>query len=275
MSPGEIHARIQKHFLRRRKIEVLTEIPPIIIQDIELELSGAQETAYVTEWINRREVAGQRGASNANLFALITRLKQLCNFDPSSKESVKCDALTLLLEDCAQPKDKVIVFSQYVQTLNFISERIRHFPHDLYTGEMGEQERENVLQKFKSQPGPRALLISLRAGGAGLNIPDASTVILFDRWWNPAVENQAIQRAHRFGREHPLHAIRFLVTDTIESRIQEVLETKQHQFDRFVEDAENAEVRFFTHRELRRILELPIIDTVDTSCQKGDNERTE
>src|SRR5205823_9260594 len=150
---------------------------------------------------------------------------------------------TLLLEDCAQPEDKVIVFSQYVQTLNFISERIRHFPHDLYTGEMGEQERENVLQKFKSQPGPRALLISLRAGGVGLNIPDASTVILSDRWWNPAVENQAIQRAHRFGRDRPLHVIRFLVLDTIETRIQEVLATKQGDFDRYIEDAESADVR--------------------------------
>jgi SNF2 family DNA or RNA helicase len=103
--------------------------------------------------------------------------------------------------------------------------------------------------------------MSLRAGGVGLNIQEASTVVLFDRWWNPAVENQAIQRAHRFGRERPLHVIRFLVAETIEERIQQVLKGKEADFESYIEGAENAVVKVFTREELRKVLELTVIDT--------------
>ena len=272
MPPNEIHSRIQKHFLRRRKRDVLKEIPPIIFQDIDLELSGAQEAAYTAEWITRREGGvSDNGLSQATLFALVTKLKQLCNYDPKSGESVKCEALAVVLEECTNSDDKIIVFSQYVQTLKFISERIADFPHDFYTGDETEQKREHALERFKRESGPRALLVSLRAGGVGLNIQEASTVILFDRWWNPAVENQAIQRAHRFGRERPLHVIRFLILDTIETRIQEVLATKQGDFDRYIEDAESANVRRFNREELRRILELSVIDTDGVNIQKHPN----
>jgi SNF2 family DNA or RNA helicase len=263
MAPGEVHARIQPHFLRRRKKEVLSEMPPIIIQDIPLELSGAQDEAYTEAWIGRRTRATTNGlpVSEATLFALLTKLKQLCNYEPDTGTSVKCDALSVFLEEFTQPDDKVIIFSQYVQTLNFISARLAGFPHDIYTGQHSEQAKEQALTNFKKQPGPRALLVSLRAGGVGLNIQEASTVVLFDRWWNPAVENQAIQRAHRFGRTRPLHVLRFLVLDTVEERIQQVLEDKQVDFERYVENAENAEVRLFTREELRRVLELSVVDT--------------
>jgi SNF2 family DNA or RNA helicase len=197
---------------------------------------------------------------------VITKLKQLCNYDPASGESVKWDALSLLLEDSSEPDDKIIVFSQYVQTLRFISERLQAFPHDVYTGEQTQQEREEALRRFKTLEGPRALLVSLRAGGVGLNIQEASTVVLFDRWWNPAVEDQAIQRAHRFGRSRPLHVIRYLVADTIEDRIQGVLHRKQLEFERYVDNAECAEVKAFTRDELRGMLGLSVVD--------ADNQRT-
>jgi SNF2 family DNA or RNA helicase len=263
MPPAEVHSRIQPHFLRRRKRDVLREMPPIIIQDIPLELSGAQDAAYADVWVGRRTSVGENRSlpSEAALFALLTRLKQLCNYDPASRQSVKCDALAVFLEEFTGPDDKVIIFSQYVQTLNFISARLDRFPHDIYTGQHSEPEKQKALTDFKILVGPRALLVSLRAGGVGLNIQEASTVVLFDRWWNPAVENQAIQRAHRFGRTRPLHVIRFLVLDTVEERIQQVLQDKQLDFERYVEDADSAEVRLFTREELRRILELSVIDT--------------
>jgi SNF2 family DNA or RNA helicase len=101
------------------------------------------------------------------------------------------------------------------------------------------------------------LLVSLRAGGVGLNLPSASVVLLFDRWWNPAVENQAVQRAHRFGRDRPLQVVRFLVADSIEERIDTLLTEKQAIFEQYVEQAENATVRLFSRNELRRLLDLP------------------
>lgn len=263
MPPTEILSRIQSHFLRRRKKDVLGEIPPIIIQDIPLELTGEQNTAYTDCWISRREWTRALGtpSSETALFALITKLKQLCNFEPHSFESVKFEALSLLLEELIESDDKVIVFSQYVETLKFISKKLMNFPHDLYIGEQSVQEREAILSNFKSQPGPRVLLISLRAGGVGLNIQEASMVILFDRWWNPSIESQAIQRAHRFGRTRPLHVIRFLIMDTIEERIQEVLLNKQLDFENYIENAENAAIHPFTREELRKILELSMADT--------------
>jgi SNF2 family DNA or RNA helicase len=263
MSPNDVHERIQNHFLRRRKRDVLSEIPPILIQDIPLELNGNQNDAYTDLWVNRRAYAKQHGkpASDTTLFGLLTKLKQLCNYERDSAESVKCDALAVLLEDCSELDHKVIVFSQYVETLNFISSRLGNFPHDIYTGQHSHEHRETALANFKHQRGPRVLLMSLRAGGVGLNIQEASTVVLFDRWWNPSVENQAIQRAHRFGRKRPLHVIRFLVIDTIEERIQQVLQQKEIDFDRYVEQADSAPIQLFTRDELRRILALSTVDT--------------
>lgn len=229
MPPMEVRRRIQPHFLRRRKKDVLAEIPPIIVQDLMLELTGNQEIAYTNLWVGRREKVQQDAPSvpNIALFALITKLKRLCNYEPFTGESIKMDALRLLLEEYTEVDDKVIVFSQHVETLKFISERLGAFPYDTYTGEQSQEEKDAVLTKFKKQPGPRALLMSLRAGGVGLNIQEASMIVLFDRWWNPAVESQAIQRAHRFDRTRPLHVIRFLVSETIEERIAEVLKDKE------------------------------------------------
>jgi len=260
MSPREIHARIRSHFLRRRKKEVAKEMPPIIIQDILLELSDTQKAAYTNLWVERKELI--RGYNNnatvsgTALFALITKLKQICNYEPKSNESIKWAALSEMLENLSEPDDKIIVFSQYVDTLKFISERMESFPHDLYTGQLSPELRQQVLERFRTQKGPRALLVSLRAGGVGLNIQEASTVVLFDRWWNPAVEDQAIQRAHRFGRERPLHVIRFLINDTIEKRINEILNEKRIDFEAYIENAENADIKMLTKEDLRRILNL-------------------
>ncbi|MBN2564052.1 MAG: DEAD/DEAH box helicase [Phycisphaerae bacterium] len=263
MPPAEVHRRIQPHFLRRRKKDVLAEMPPIIMQDMMLELAGAQDAAYTDLWVNRRTSARQEGVpvSDLALFALLTKLKQLCNYEPTTGESVKSEALGVVLEECTETDDKVIVFSQYVETLKFIAGGLGTFAYDIYTGEQSQEEKDDVLARFRQLPGPRALLMSLRAGGVGLNIQEASTVVLFDRWWNPAVENQAIQRAHRFGRTRPLHVIRFLVAGTIEERIAEVLKDKEADFERYIEGADNAPVKLFTRDELRKVLALTVVDT--------------
>lgn len=258
MSRGEIHHQIRPHFLRRRKVDVLPQLPPIIYQDLVLELQGAQRAAYEDVWYERERRVQARGlpASEGDLLALITELKLLCNHDPVSEESVKLETLKLMLENMANASDKIIVFSQYVKTLEWLSARLASFSHDLLHGGMSELARDAALSRFSERQGPRALLVSLRAGGVGLNIQSASAVVLFDRWWNPAVEAQAIQRAHRFGREQPLHVARFLVRDTIEERIDSVLQEKQVLFDDYVEAAENAAVPRWSRRELLRVLGL-------------------
>lgn len=259
MSKPEMHARMKPFFLRRRKRDVLNELPPIIIQDIPLELSMQQREAYNTVWMSRRKQIkeSKQGASQTTLFALITKLKQLCNFDPESGESSKLEALKVVIEGLSTPEDKIIIFSQYVKTLRWLSSHLdTQIPQDIYHGSLREDEKAQIIERFKRRNGPRLLFMSLKAGGVGLNLEEASLVILFDRWWNPAVEEQAIHRAHRFGREKVLHVMRFLITDSVEKRIADVLKDKRELFEQYVEAAESAEIPIVTRDELMRILQL-------------------
>ena len=259
LSRYEIHSRMQPYFLRRRKSDVLKEIPPIIDQVLPIELQGKQQKAYRRAWERRWENvdSGSTGFSQANLLAIITQLKQLCNYDRESGESAKFNVLLSILEAQIAHDDKIIVFSQYVRTLKWLALQIKNIPCEIFHGGLSQQERNKILDRFRQESGPRCLLISLRAGGVGLNIQEASTVVLFDRWWNPAVENQAIQRAHRFGRERPLHVIRFIVLDTIEERISNILGEKQALFENYIETAVNVEVPRFSKKLLEQILEFP------------------
>lgn len=267
MNRFEIHKHIRRHFLRRRKAEVLGELPPIIVQDLPLQLEGAQKQAYDVLWHSRRDLVQTKGGdiSAVNLLAVITRLKQLCNFEPETGESVKLEALLLILESLSQPTDKLIIFSQYVQTLEWLSARLTAFAHALYHGQLSERQRDRALTQFRQRSGPSVLLVSIKAGGVGLNLQEASAVVLFDRWWNPATENQAVQRAHRFGRDRALHVFRFLITNSVEERIAQLLEQKQKLFDEYVERANSAPVKMFSASELRRILDVaePSNDVLD------------
>jgi SNF2 family DNA or RNA helicase len=253
-----IHDRIKPYFLRRRKSDVLAELPPIIVQDMYLELGSFQRRAYDELWDNRAQLVCTEGlpASDVHMLAVITKLKLLCNFDPSSEESSKLDALRLVLEGLSEGDDKVILFSQFVTTLRWIAERIGQIPCSMLHGGMSMAERDAAVAEFESEAGPRVFLISLRAGGVGLNLNSASTVIMFDRWWNPALEEQAIQRAHRYGRKRPLHVMRFVVQETVEQRIESILQSKQALFSEYVDGAKNSATAAFTRDELRQILGL-------------------
>ena len=235
MSRPQMHDAMAGHFLRRTKSDVLRELPPILSREIRLELGSGQRRTYDQAWSERHEyVHGlEPKEMGANMLALITRLKQICNFDDEGGESVKLDVLRSILDRLDGAAAKVLIFSQYVKTLERLSNRIG-VPNDIFHGGLSIEMRERVLRTFRESPGPRALLLSLQAGGVGLNLQEASTVILFDRWWNPATEEQAIQRAHRFGRQTPLEVVRFLVENSVEERIEEVLGEKRILFDEYI-----------------------------------------
>ncbi len=269
--------KITPLFLRRRKSDVLSELPPILIQDLLLEMTDQQRSAYDAEW-EAGSAGLRRGphpAPAAALFAVITRLKQVCNLDERSGESCKLDALRVLLESAVGSRSKIIIFSQYVKTLKWLGAALDPIPTLIYSGEQSTAERDHVLQVFESAPGPFILLCSLRAGGVGLNIPSADIVILFDRWWNPALEDQAVNRAHRFGRISPLHVVRFLVRDSIEERIQEILDEKRSVFAEYVEAVDKTEIDVLTRGELVRALGLSHYDTDSEICQlRSETERS-
>src|SRR5262249_23612321 len=160
-------AKITPHLLRRRKADVLGDLPPVIVQDISLDLTEAQRKAYEATWDARTETfsAEPRPVSTAVLFGLITKLKQICNFEPATGSSPKLDALETLLEGVADNGGKVIVFSQYVETLRWLAGKLGGIVHELYHGELSQEERDRVIQRFEAEPGPRLLLVSLKAGG--------------------------------------------------------------------------------------------------------------
>ena len=259
LSRDEIHSRMQPYFLRRCKRDVLKDLPPIIDQEIPIELQGKQQDAYLKAWDSREEGLrpSPKGFSFPNIFAVITKLKQVCNYDKGSGESAKLNILMDLLDAQTAEDDKIIVFSQYVDTLKWLALRIKNIPLEIYHGGLSQPEREKMLDRFRNNSGPRSLFISLRAGGVGLNIQEASTVILFDRWWNPALENQAIQRAHRFGRDRPLHVIRFIVLETIEERISNIIGKKQKLFENYIETAASVNMPRFNKEMLEQVLEIP------------------
>lgn len=262
-------ARLDVMMLRRRKAEVRGELPPVVVQDMKLELTPHQKMRYDELWENRREAIAC-GPTDAGmvLLGMITRLKIVCNFDSQSGASAKLIALRQICKGAGR-QARILVFSQFVETLEWISSRLE-MTSDLLTGSMPIAGRQAAMERFQSETTPRVLLVSLRAGGVGLNLGEATHVVLFDRWWNPAVEIQAVYRAHRFERNTPLHLLRFMMVNTIEERIAAVLETKEQLFHEVVETAGTA-ASGFTITELMHILNVSTGDVPSHSVQ-GETE---
>ena len=255
LSPSQLSRELSTMMLRRRKKEVQSQLPPVILQDLPLDLSPSQKITYDDLWTDRLNALDASSPSElgAHLLGLITRLKIVCNFDAAANVSSKLDAL---LEICESAGDsaRIIVFSQFVETLNWISERLP-LPHEQLIGSMSIPSRHRSIDRFTNGSTPRVLLISLRAGGVGINLGNATHVILFDRWWNPAVEMQAIYRAHRFDRDQPLHVIRLLISGSIEERIAKILDDKQDVFEDIIDSTET-DAKHFSVPELMQILKL-------------------
>ena len=135
-----------------------------------------------------------------HVLALITRLKQICNYDPLTETSVKLNYLRDSLKAIAERGEKALIFSQYRKTLDFIEARLEEFNPVPYHGGLWPSQKEAALARFKEDSDAKAMLISLQAGGVGLNLQEASYVFHYDRWWNPAVERQAEDRAYRLGQ---------------------------------------------------------------------------
>jgi SNF2 family DNA or RNA helicase len=165
-----------------------------------------------------------------HVFELVLRLKQITNFDPLTGESAKLDRLLADMEEIAASNGKAILFSQWTKALDWLKERLGAFNPLLYHGGVSNSKREPVLNQFRDDPNCHLLLMSYGTGAVGLNLQFAGYVFLFDRWWNPAVEDQAINRAHRIGQKNPVIVTRFISKDTIEERIDLVLRQKRELF---------------------------------------------
>lgn len=232
-----LRRQIAPYFLRRRKQEVLSELPPKIVADRWLTLTPEQQESYTTA--EREGIVYLRDLGEhitiQHVFALITRLKQICNFDPGTKRSCKLDYLREMIQGVGAAGEKAIVFSQFVDTLSFLEHELSQFSPLLYHGGLSTAQKSKVIRQFADDPDRPLLLISLKAGGLGLNLQVASWVFHYDRWWTPAVERQAEDRAHRIGQTRSLMIERLMCQDTIEERIHQIQERKKRIIDSIVE----------------------------------------
>ncbi len=233
MKPRRMGRVAGDYILRRTKDKVLTDLPPKMFRDAELHLTHEQRETYQMaedDGVLRLTEMGD-AATIHHVFELVLRLKQICNFDPATGASVKLERLSADLEEVVASGQKAILFSQWVQTLQTLNTELRSFGCLEYHGQIPHKNRDAIIQQFRDDPDKHVLLMSYGAGGVGLNLQFAGYVFLFDRWWNPAVEDQAINRAHRIGAAGPVTVTRFLTLDTIEQRINQILEEKREIFD--------------------------------------------
>ncbi|HTN04315.1 MAG TPA: C-terminal helicase domain-containing protein, partial [Planctomycetaceae bacterium] len=174
-----------------------------------------------------------------HVFELVLRLKQITNWDPLTGESAKLDRLQADMEEIAASGGKAILFSQWTRCLDWLYEHTKQYGALIYHGGVPTKKREPVLKKFKEDPDSHLILMSYGTGAVGLNLQFAGYVFLFDRWWNPAIEDQAINRAHRIGCKSQVIVTRFISTGTIEERIDRVLNEKRELFRTILGEGDN------------------------------------
>ncbi|MBP3886156.1 MAG: SNF2 helicase associated domain-containing protein [Cellulosilyticum sp.] len=223
---------IAPFMLRRTKKEVLTELPDKIEQKVLITLEPHHRKAYLAMQKLIKQKLDQEEAARAALLAYLTKLRQICLMPEHlvkqyAGQNSKLEYLIQLLKEI--PKEKVLIFSQFTTVLGKIGERLDEegISYHYLDGKTEASERMTLVEDFNTNAEKRVFLISLKAGGTGLNLTSASTVIHFDPWWNPAVENQASDRAHRMGQKQVVNVIKLVAEGTIEERIVMLQEEKQ------------------------------------------------
>ncbi len=240
MKPSAMSRAIGDYVLRRTKDLVLKDMPPRLYRDADLSMSPEQESTYKmaeSQGALRLTEMGD-SASIQHVFELVLRLKQICNFDPCTGESPKLQRLEADLEEVAASGRKAIVFSQWTETIFRLRKSLERFGPLEYHGKIPSAKRDGVIEEFRHSSDKHVLLMSYGAGSVGLNLQFCNYVFLFDRWWNPAVEDQAINRAHRIGVNGAVTITRFLMQGTIEERIDRVLQEKRELFEAIICGAE-------------------------------------
>jgi hypothetical protein len=236
-------ARVRPFLLRRTKSQVAKDLPDRVEEDLLCEMEGEQRTLYRAELKRARQLIlglksnKQLNDERFNILTSLLRLRQICCHPAlvdgklREAESAKVAALLDLLEPLMDEGHKVLVFSQFVTMLDLLRDIVkqREWPHYYLAG--GTENRGELVKEFQTAKGGAVFLISLKAGGFGLNLTAASYVVLFDPWWNPAVENQAIDRTHRIGQTSNVMAYRLLMRDSIEQKIRALQKQKAALMD--------------------------------------------
>lgn len=265
---------VSPFLLRRTKTQVLKELPEKTEEVVFCDMTAAQKKAYRGHLMSaeaakaRRDLEGGGKIDYANILALLTRLKQTCDHprlpDLTSgkvkkigtilpEDSGKWEALTELLHEALGSDLKVVIFTQYLGMIDIIG----HYLKELgvgYTDLRGDsQDRAARLEKFASDPECKVFICSLLAGGLGIDLTAGSVCIHYDRWWNPAKENQATDRLHRIGQTRGVQVFKLQIPETVEDRIASIIESKIELSGALIEESPLG-LRSFSRQELLELL---------------------
>jgi hypothetical protein len=230
-----LSAKLRPLLLRRLKKHVAKDLPDRIEERRDCPLGDEQRKLYLAELRRSRDQIMQAVAeqglnkSKMHVLAALTRLRQICCHPAlvgSDTASGKTDTLFELLDPLVAEGQKVLVFSQFVQMLQLLEKECRDKQINTHVLTGQTKDRQQVVSAFQSDSNPGVFLLSLRAAGTGLNLTNASYVVLYDPWWNPAVEAQAIDRSHRIGQTQTVNAYRLIAPGTVEEKIWELQQNK-------------------------------------------------
>lgn len=264
---AQLRARVTPFMLRRTKAVVETELPPKVETVMRVELPGKQADLYETIRLGMektvREALNAKGLAKSHITILdaLLKLRQVC-CDPrlvplttakKVKESAKLEQLMEMLPEMLDEGRRILLFSQFTSMLTLIEAELekRDMRWVKLTGQ--SQKRDALIEQFTSGQVP-LFLISLKAGGVGLNLPQADTVIHYDPWWNPAVENQATDRAHRIGQTKSVWVVKLVAQGTIEERILALQERKAALAENMYSGAAGRKQPLFTETDLAELL---------------------
>ncbi|WP_322874333.1 DEAD/DEAH box helicase [Clostridium perfringens] len=237
---SELKSLITPFILRRLKEDVLSELPEKLEKKYLVEMKGKQKQLYsfyvkaIKNQLNENKSSEKSGRDKINLFAYLTKLREIC-LDPSlvvpdyTGGGSKLTVVKEIVKDASESGKKILLFSQFTSVLKKIEEDFKKedISYLYLDGGTSAKDRVERVKKFNEDSNIKVFLISLKAGGVGLNLTSASVVIHFDPWWNPAVEDQATDRAHRFGQENKVEVIKLVAKDTIEEKIVLMQEDKR------------------------------------------------
>ncbi len=267
LTPKAIARRIRPFLLRRLKEDVLAELPGKIESIETTELLPEQKELYAAYLAKLRHDTLRHLDKNTlqknkiQILAGLTRLRQICCHpalfvDGYQGSSAKFEQLKQLIEESRLAGRRVLIFSQFTKMLGIIGKElaVSGTPFFYLDGKTPSEDRLEICNRFNE--GERDLfLISLKAGGAGLNLTGADTVILYDLWWNPAVEEQAADRAHRMGQKRVVHVVKLVARGTIEDKMNELQEKKRDLIEEIIEP-KNTTSTLLTEDDIRELLEI-------------------
>jgi superfamily II DNA or RNA helicase len=260
-----LRARVRPYVLRRLKQQVETELPPLteIVESVPLE--GKQREVYEAVRMAARkdvqELLSKGNSATIQVLEALLRMRQAC-CDPTLLPgdvgagigAAKLDRMEEILVEVVSEGHKVLVFSQWTSLLDRVEPRLGSLGVDFVRLDGTTRDRQAVIDRFQSADGPPVFLLSLKAGGFGLNLTAADYVIHLDPWWNPAVERQATDRAHRIGQDRPVVSYKLVAESTVEERILELQAAKRELADAAL-GTEGGFLRALTAEELRSLFD--------------------